>query len=356
MVRSARPCTSGGWRAAARSSSRCRIRPHGRPASQLEITRGPVDQQPLADARRFADGLSSWLVRRTDGTNEWMVFDRPAGSERDLVVLAERARRHDHSAASRRDRCGLSAAFGVLRWQGFTWHHEPPVTSWIDTVTASPEHGDPEVLEAMLEFAVHDLGSRGIGALLIYRPDAEPGPPSRNGCRRRRPCGSAGLAPRPAAPRTRPDRRRRHLRRRRGAASARRAAGAEQRGRRDRRSVRRHPPHVGSPLQLRRSTRHRDRGERGRSRFGAPQRRSARPLAQRLKRQPAARTQRASTNVAVVQPRLLTQVEGRPRVRPLRVRASGAGLPCGPARRVRPCAPSASTSTRRARCRTRGCP
>jgi DNA integrity scanning protein DisA with diadenylate cyclase activity len=28
----------------------------------------------------------------------------------------------------------------------------------------------------MLRFAVHDLGSLGIGALLIYRPDAEPGP------------------------------------------------------------------------------------------------------------------------------------------------------------------------------------
>jgi DNA integrity scanning protein DisA with diadenylate cyclase activity len=32
------------------------------------------------------------------------------------------------------------------------------------------------VLEAMLEFAVHDLGSNSIGALLIYRPDDEPGP------------------------------------------------------------------------------------------------------------------------------------------------------------------------------------
>jgi DNA integrity scanning protein DisA with diadenylate cyclase activity len=29
----------------------------------------------------------------------------------------------------------------------------------------------------MLEFAVHDLGSLGIGALLIYRPDSKPGPP-----------------------------------------------------------------------------------------------------------------------------------------------------------------------------------
>jgi DNA integrity scanning protein DisA with diadenylate cyclase activity len=29
----------------------------------------------------------------------------------------------------------------------------------------------------MLEFAVHDLGSLGIGSLLIYRPQSEPGPP-----------------------------------------------------------------------------------------------------------------------------------------------------------------------------------
>ena len=29
----------------------------------------------------------------------------------------------------------------------------------------------------MLMFAIHDLGSLGVGALLIYRPDGEPGPP-----------------------------------------------------------------------------------------------------------------------------------------------------------------------------------
>ena len=28
-----------------------------------------------------------------------------------------------------------------------------------------------EVLETLLEFAVHDLGARGIGAILVYRPD-----------------------------------------------------------------------------------------------------------------------------------------------------------------------------------------
>jgi hypothetical protein len=146
------------------------------PGSQLEITRGPADQQPLLAARRFADGLSSWLVRHVDGTNEWMVFDRPAGSERDLVVLAgvlDATIVQRHPTGSVR----VVGTFGVLRWQGFTWHHEPPVSTWIDAVTASADHGKPAVLEAMLEYAVHDLGSRGIGSLLIYRPDGEAGPP-----------------------------------------------------------------------------------------------------------------------------------------------------------------------------------
>jgi hypothetical protein len=144
--------------------------------TQLDVSRTPLDEQPLSAARRFADGLSSWLLRRTDNRDEWLVFDRPAGSERDLVVLA------DVLAATivQRHPAGwvrIVGTFGVLRWDGYRWLHEPPVSSWIDVVTACAKHGNAEVLTAMLEFAVHDLGSMGIGALLIYRPDAEPGPP-----------------------------------------------------------------------------------------------------------------------------------------------------------------------------------
>ncbi len=146
------------------------------PGTLLDITRAPLGEQPLSAARRYADGLSSWLLRHTDHRNEWMVFDRPAGSERDLVVLAEVLEAtvvQRHPTGSVR----VVGGFGVLRWDGYRWHHEPPVSSWIDTVAAGSMHGDAEVLEAMLEFAVHDLGSMGIGALLIYRPDPDPGPP-----------------------------------------------------------------------------------------------------------------------------------------------------------------------------------
>jgi Probable sensor domain DACNK/DisA bacterial checkpoint controller nucleotide-binding len=142
----------------------------------LDISRAPLGEQPLTAARRFVDGLSSWLVRRTDGGNDWMVFDRPAGSERDLVVLADVLDAtivQRHPAGSVR----VVGEFGVLRWEGYSWHHEPPLRGWIDAVTAGGAHGDPDVLAALLDFAVHDLGSLGVGALLIYRPGPDAGPP-----------------------------------------------------------------------------------------------------------------------------------------------------------------------------------
>jgi hypothetical protein len=144
--------------------------------TQLEISRGALVTTDLDGMRLFADGLSSWLVRHLDGPDEWMVFDRPSGSERDLVVLSDVlgatvVQRHPTGAVRVVD------GAGVARWDGLRWHHEPPVASWIDTVTACDPHGDVSVVRALLEFAVHDLGSRGIGALLIYRADSQPGPP-----------------------------------------------------------------------------------------------------------------------------------------------------------------------------------
>jgi hypothetical protein len=142
--------------------------------ADLGITRGTIEQ-PLGDARRFADGISSWVLRRGGGPDEWLVFDRPAGSERDLTVLAsvfDAVLVQRHPSGSVR----VVGPFGTLRWHGYVWHHEPPVSTWLSTVAANPDHGDPGVLKALLVFAVHDLGSNRIGALLIYRPDGDPGP------------------------------------------------------------------------------------------------------------------------------------------------------------------------------------
>jgi hypothetical protein len=143
--------------------------------ADLEIVERPLDLQPLDWARRFADGRSSWLVRRPDGNSSWVVFDRPAGSERDLGVLvrafdATVVQRHTPPWSTTR------TTPDSWRWERFDWHHEPDIGSWIDLVSNGDDLTQPEVLRALIEFAVHDLGAEGIGAILVHRADSDPGP------------------------------------------------------------------------------------------------------------------------------------------------------------------------------------
>lgn len=140
--------------------------------TMLDIELRPVSDRSTAAARVYADGTSSWLVRRSDGDDEWAVFDRPAGSERDLVVIAESlaatiVQRHPSGVVR------VVATTGVYRWDGTYWQHQPHVARWLDMVAACAVYGDRDrdVLQTLLEFAVHDLGARGIGATLVYRPD-----------------------------------------------------------------------------------------------------------------------------------------------------------------------------------------
>jgi len=138
--------------------------------TQLLVTRRLIEAMPLNGSRLFADGLASWLIRSVDGNDEWAVFDRPAGSERDLVVLAETmgatiVQRHPSGLVR------VVGTFGVLRWDGLTWRREPPLSSWIDAVGAGATDDRRAVLETLLEFAVHDLGARGTGAILVYQTE-----------------------------------------------------------------------------------------------------------------------------------------------------------------------------------------
>lgn len=150
-----------------------------------------------AATRRFADGISSWVLRHSigpaggDGSRpdtELVVFDRPAASERDLVVVAETAgavvvQRHPSGAVR------LVGPFGVVRATPGGWQHQPPVDRWLDAVSVCPTDQQRQVLTRLLRFAVHDLGSRRIGALLIHHLSAPqpshyeaglPAPPSLN--------------------------------------------------------------------------------------------------------------------------------------------------------------------------------
>lgn len=123
--------------------------------------------------RRYADGIASWVVRPADGSFHVVVFDRPAGSERDLVVLAEASgatlvQRHPSGVVR------LAGSFGVARFDGFGWHVEPAIHSWLTGAACGLDDDRSSAFEHLIRFAVHDLGAGGIGATLVFRPDDAP--------------------------------------------------------------------------------------------------------------------------------------------------------------------------------------
>jgi hypothetical protein len=150
------------------------LAPRGDPAAWASVTGLTVESDRIGDrsdlsARRYADGVASWLLRVIDGPDEWVTLDRPAGSERDVVVLAAAMQ----ATVVQRHPSGIVRVvgdFGVFRWAGLGWRHEPLVSHWIEGLTTDGDE-ERDVLRRLLEFAVHDLGARGIGAILVYRPD-----------------------------------------------------------------------------------------------------------------------------------------------------------------------------------------
>jgi hypothetical protein len=119
--------------------------------------------------------MTSWVLRSATET-ELVVFDRNVLSERDLVVVAETAgaivvQRHPTGTVR------LAGSFGVARSTPGGWQHQPPIDHWVDAVAACRGSEEVQVLKRLLRFAVHDLGSRRIGALLVHQTN--PADPAR---------------------------------------------------------------------------------------------------------------------------------------------------------------------------------
>jgi hypothetical protein len=140
-------------------------------ATTLTFDRRPIGRRGVEVARRFADGVSTWVARGVDGAeDEFIVLDRPAASERDLVVIAEVlgawvVQRHPSGVVR------VVGEQGVHRWDGYSWHTEPHVSTWMEAFGACAAPDDHDLVETLLEFAVHDLGARNIGATLVFRAD-----------------------------------------------------------------------------------------------------------------------------------------------------------------------------------------
>ena len=143
----------------------------------LEFFFSEATERADDDVRRYADGVSSWTIRGTDGVTALVVFDRPAGSERDLVVLGEVT----GATIVQRDPNGLvrlvGDRIGVVRWDGVGWHREPPIGAWLEKAACGLDHASTLTLDRFLRFAVYDVGARGIGTIIVFRP-ADPESPA----------------------------------------------------------------------------------------------------------------------------------------------------------------------------------
>ncbi len=132
-------------------------------------SRSVVDLED-STARRLADGIVSWTVRKPAEIDNLVVFDRSVGSERDLTILSESTQgvivqRHPNGTVR------AIGPFGVLRHDGINWTLQPPAEQWLDRDRCLSTPMDAAVFDRLLRFAVHDLAARGIGATLVVTDD-----------------------------------------------------------------------------------------------------------------------------------------------------------------------------------------
>lgn len=135
--------------------------------------------------RILADGRTSFVARRQDGSLALVSFDRTIEHEATAVQVANRA----GITVIQRQYTGSIRVFaptGVVTWDGARWWSKPLASQLAATIRAArPELLSP-VLDGLTEFCVHWLSAGRVGALLVWHTES-PGSPSQG------PLGHLGL-------------------------------------------------------------------------------------------------------------------------------------------------------------------
>ena len=231
----------------------------------LEFFVSEASERADDDVRRYADGVSSWTIRTLDGVTALVVFDRPAGSERDLVVLAEAT----GATIVQRHPIGLvrlvGSSFGVVRWDGVGWHREPPIGAWLKLVACGLDRRAPRRSTGSCASRCTTSELAGSEQRSCTGRPTRSRQRSSDGSRPRRRCASTArpISARSVMSSARSTAQRCSTRRAHCANSA--CCSCRARRRRSSRRVPRYAAHVGAPVQLRRSDCDRDRCERART-------------------------------------------------------------------------------------------
>jgi DNA integrity scanning protein DisA with diadenylate cyclase activity len=123
--------------------------------------------QPLAVARRFADGRSTFLARGLDGSQQLACFRRNLQYEADMVEIEA-----DTGAylVQRTPVLGVTRLFtqtSTVEWTGYRWTSRPNARTQHARLARFLPEVAPPVLGGMLELAVHWLSPGRAGAILV---------------------------------------------------------------------------------------------------------------------------------------------------------------------------------------------
>ncbi len=127
----------------------------------------PLDGLALDHARRFADGRSTYLVRRVDGSRSLATFRRNVQYEADMVEI------QDDSGAylvQRTPVLGVTRLFtpaSTVEWTGYRWTARPNARTQLERLRPHLPQIAAPVLGGLLELAVHWLSPGRAGATLV---------------------------------------------------------------------------------------------------------------------------------------------------------------------------------------------
>ncbi len=122
---------------------------------------------PLDQCRRFADGRSTFLVRRIDALPQLACFRRNVQYEADLVEVQAAT----GASIVQRTTLGVPRLFtgdGVVEWNGRSWAVRPTARALLSTLDCVVADAPRPILEGILDLAVHWLSPARIGATLLY--------------------------------------------------------------------------------------------------------------------------------------------------------------------------------------------
>lgn len=128
---------------------------------------------PIEQARRFSDGRSSFVVRRSDGVTQLACFRRTIQYEADLAEIEQAT----GAAIVQRTVMGVTRVFtptGVVEWNGHRWLHRPSARVYLPSVHAVVPEASRALLQGLLDIAVHWLSPAHIGATFLL--DLNPRP------------------------------------------------------------------------------------------------------------------------------------------------------------------------------------